>query len=59
MEKITQAVEAGKKCVIFSHFHTMILLLEHDLEQSEINFLVYTFSFAKFINSNERKLMLE
>jgi len=43
MKHITEAINSNKKCVVFSHFHPMILLLEHDLELNNINFLVHYF----------------
>ena len=40
MAYLAEAVNAGKKCVVLSHFHPMLLLLEYDLAANEVDYLV-------------------
>jgi len=40
MSYLAEAVNAGKKCIVLSHFHPMLLLVEYDLAANEVDYLV-------------------
>jgi len=43
MTYLSEAVNAAKKCIVLSHFHPMLLLLEYDLAVNEVDYLVFIF----------------